>query len=52
MLPHPGSPTPAAEAIAPCLRSQRFTAGQLRSQLACRTTLRSQSHRCCMREDR
>lgn len=52
MFPQPGSSTPVPEATATCLRSQRFAVGQLRSQLACRTTLRSQSHRCCERSAR
>lgn len=41
------TPTPASTPRR--LRSQRFSAGTLRSQLACRTTLRSQAHPCCQR---
>lgn len=43
------SPVTVTTPVADCLRSQRFSAGTLRSQLACRTTLRSQAHPCCQR---
>jgi hypothetical protein len=41
--------TPASASTPGRLRSQRFSEGALRSQLACRTTLRSQAHPCCRR---